>query len=66
MVTLKSILNDLKEENIDNVVEAGRRRRKERTAVRLTATPIPENNDVNNSNNCSWYCCKGQWFYRRR
>ncbi len=63
MVTLKSILSDLKEENIDNVVEAGRRRRRERTAVRLTATPIPE---VDFNNDCSWYCCNGQWFYGRR
>ncbi len=70
MVTLKSIISDLNEENIDKVVEAGWGKRGSSSSSRSSSSSSSSSrhgrkggNKGGSSRRCGWYCCNGRWSY---
>ncbi len=67
MVTLKSIISDLKEENIDKVVEAGWGRRGSSSSRSHSSSSRSHSSSSRSGGShgrtCGWYCCNGRWYY---
>ncbi len=62
MITLKSIIHDLKEENIDKVITAGWGSSSRSSSSHHSSSSDGGGGPVPNA--CDCYCCNGIWYKR--